>query len=193
MHARRFVGVIFGTVALGLASHAAKIQVAVYDYAGLTKAELRAAEAEAGRYYRPEGIEFDWTRCGAHGWSEITCAKVVRPRALIINLLPQKMAARATGDADALGFAWSGTHIAGVLCARATELAEEARMPRPQVLGMVMAHELGHLLLGARAHEHSGIMVAHWTADRVVLLRAQPFFVANARRRLEQVAAQIAG
>jgi hypothetical protein len=32
------------------------------------------------------------------------------------------------------------------------------------MLGSVMAHEIGHLLLGSHAHAISGIMRGHWSA-----------------------------
>jgi hypothetical protein len=38
-----------------------------------------------------------------------------------------------------------------------------------RVLGHVMAHELGHLLLGSNAHSLQGIMSPHWQGDELYL------------------------
>jgi hypothetical protein len=36
-----------------------------------------------------------------------------------------------------------------------------------EILGYVMAHELGHLLLGSNAHSREGIMQAHWESQQL--------------------------
>ena len=48
--------------------------------------------------------------------------------------------------------------------------AEQTGLGLPQILGAVIAHELGHLLLGANSHSKIGLMRAHWS--REVLLAA---------------------
>jgi hypothetical protein len=35
------------------------------------------------------------------------------------------------------------------------------------ILGGVVAHELGHLLLGSNSHGHTGIMRAHWEHEQL--------------------------
>src|SRR5437016_14371766 len=35
------------------------------------------------------------------------------------------------------------------------------------ILGDVLAHELGHLLLGSNAHSRDGIMQPHWTREQL--------------------------
>jgi hypothetical protein len=37
----------------------------------------------------------------------------------------------------------------------------------PIILGSVIAHEIGHLLLGPNAHMESGIMQAQWTREQL--------------------------
>jgi hypothetical protein len=45
------------------------------------------------------------------------------------------------------------------------ELDEEWHVGLARVLGHVMAHELGHLLLGSNAHSRQGIMRRQWYGD----------------------------
>jgi hypothetical protein len=40
--------------------------------------------------------------------------------------------------------------------------AEQERVNPAQLLGLAVAHEFGHLLLGAKAHSATGIMRANW-------------------------------
>jgi len=40
------------------------------------------------------------------------------------------------------------------------------------ILGSVMAHEIGHMLLGSHAHAISGIMRGHWERDDLLSIRA---------------------
>jgi hypothetical protein len=35
------------------------------------------------------------------------------------------------------------------------------------MLGAVMAHELGHLLLGEHSHSSEGLMQAHWSTEQL--------------------------
>jgi hypothetical protein len=41
-------------------------------------------------------------------------------------------------------------------------LARRSRSFEPHILGHVIAHEMGHLLLGTKAHSVGGLMRAHW-------------------------------
>jgi hypothetical protein len=50
---------------------------------------------------------------------------------------------------------------------RATELQSAWNVALSDILGNVMAHELGHLLLGSNAHASAGIMQARWKDEEV--------------------------
>jgi hypothetical protein len=53
------------------------------------------------------------------------------------------------------------------------------------VLGHVMAHEIGHLLLGRESHGSSGLMSARWTADeQASLVRGELRFSSDDAARL---------
>ena len=48
----------------------------------------------------------------------------------------------------------------------------------PLILGDVIAHELGHLLLGTNSHSPTGIMCANWDHDYLTLaLRGRQLFL----------------
>ena len=50
---------------------------------------------------------------------------------------------------------------------RATELHANWNVGLADILGNVMAHELGHLLLGSNSHAGTGIMRAHWQGEEL--------------------------
>jgi hypothetical protein len=41
-------------------------------------------------------------------------------------------------------------------------LEQKAHLGSETILGLVMAHEVGHLLLGSHSHSTSGIILASW-------------------------------
>lgn len=46
--------------------------------------------------------------------------------------------------------------------------------PSPQLLGHVIAHELGHMLMGTLSHAETGVMEAHWTRHEMQQLQMHP-------------------
>lgn len=183
MRARRVLVLYLLSLPWASLAAASTLKVAVYNYAGISSAELQAAEVETSRYFRPADINFVWLQCQARRWRRASCPADIGPRALVLDLLPRDMASPTLTE-GALGYAWPGTKIAGVLCAPVGELADEAQMPRFEVMGMVMAHEIGHLLLGPHSHARRGIMEPNWEASRLRSLRRGPYFEAGAERRL---------
>jgi len=51
--------------------------------------------------------------------------------------------------------------------ARAQELGVTSNQGVDRILGSVMAHELGHLLLGLNSHSVTGLMRARWGNDEL--------------------------
>jgi hypothetical protein len=81
----------------------------------------------------------------------------------------------------ALGFAVVTMHAvyAPVFYDRGTGIAGLGIAPASQILGLAIAHEIGHLLLCSREHARDGLMRAQWSgADlhlaTVELLRFHP-------------------
>jgi hypothetical protein len=58
---------------------------------------------------------------------------------------------------------WLGT----VLADRVAAMAARAPADAGTLLGRVIAHEIGHLLLGTASHSRSGLMRARWTDDEL--------------------------
>ena len=77
------------------------------------------------------------------------------------------------------GFA-TGRDLASVFYERVKDLAWGADKDGneiPLILGNVIAHEVGHLLLGTNSHSPAGIMCANWDQEYVRLaMRGHQFF-----------------
>jgi hypothetical protein len=42
--------------------------------------------------------------------------------------------------------------------------------PSPALLGHVIAHEVGHMLMGTLSHAPDGVMVAHWSQNDMIVM-----------------------
>ena len=73
------------------------------------------------------------------------------------------------GNSDVFGMAFLSAEGTGcysdVFYERARELHNSWNFPLAVVMGNVMAHELGHLLLGSNSHASAGIMRARWQSE----------------------------
>lgn len=128
-----------------------RLAVAVYDYAGVEPATLAAAERIAGDVYLRAGIEIEWVE--PDGFEDAAT--------LYVNLLSKDMASPFFGLKETVGFATPGSLTANAIYDRVREIAHERRLPCGVMLGYVIAHELGHLLLPAHSHSDSGLMRAN--------------------------------
>jgi len=161
------------------AAHAAEeaeggpLNVVVCDSAGVPIQALTAAERGASSIFQRIGLRMEWLDCSAahvtdqkdREW-DITWHRPRDPADVILEVLPplrsrdgvQETAgiARQPGDG-------SPGVSAGVFYRRAHDLARLGDASEAQILACLLAHELGHLLLGPGAHASSGIMQPEWS------------------------------
>jgi hypothetical protein len=83
-----------------------------------------------------------------------------------VNILPRTMAQVLMRHHSELGAAVTLPHgfgrHASVFYHRVDELAESGGASRALLLGHIMAHEIGHLLLGVNSHSATGLMHVPW-------------------------------
>jgi hypothetical protein len=127
-----------------------RLVVTVFDYAGAGSRDIDVAERIVADTYRRAGVAIDWLDA---------CVQDALP-GLLLNLLPNAMANRASCPDSALGVAVPGTTVASVFYDKVNEAAMRYRVAPRALLAHAMAHEIGHLLLGPGAHSPSGIMQA---------------------------------
>jgi hypothetical protein len=151
-----------------------KIKILVYDYAKLASQPLSQSLEETAEVFRRAGIEPEW--CVGTATIEQCLAEKRQSGGpvLRLNLLDETMAARVPRDAKEVGFAQREVAYVNVL--RVQHMAQQGQFQAKVVLGHIIAHELGHVLLGPNAHSRKGLMSAtlgkkeleeaHWGALR---------------------------
>jgi hypothetical protein len=162
-------------VALTLAGTNLKLTVLVYNYAAIPGGTLVSTKREAARIYKRIGIETEWVDCPltAREWARFPdCPVRPRPTDVIVRIVSQTMAERLPHDDNSLGFAQLPEDgrvgiFANVFPSAAEQIAKPNGIRPSAVLASVIAHEIGHLLLGAGSHSLNGIMSAHWRPDEL--------------------------
>jgi hypothetical protein len=141
-----------------------------YRYS-ISAEEFGRARRLAGSILGAGGVSVSWLQC----WSDdrkrtplsAGCRHPLGPNELILHVV-RATDANSASNRESLGFsmidpqAGAGT-VATVYSDRVAALARDVRMDGADLLGLAMAHELGHLLMGTNEHAARGLMRAIWT------------------------------
>ncbi len=145
------------------------VTVWVYNYSNVPAGTVEEAEVITTWVMEQAGLGVEWVefRPGVR--------RPLRSSDLVLRLVPEAMIANWGLDGKHLAFSLvppdsQSNYIAGVITDRVEEVAGRERYPLAMVLGHVMAHELGHLLLGNKRHSVAGIM--SFPVNRGYLVRA---------------------
>ncbi len=139
--------------------------VRVLNLAETDRASLASAFAVADTVYRATGIAVTWKWC-----SEPTvCAAQLDPTEVWLRVAPG--AARDSDDgglsSDSLGYSVVGSErgsLSTVFVGSVESLARQANVSAAELLGVIVAHELAHLILNSSRHAESGLMRHGWSA-----------------------------
>jgi len=147
------------------------ITVQIQDHAHVPEASLSKAAAMVTRMYERIGVRIQWT--GVVRWDggharfdhrEETSHDALGQLTIII--LNPKMADRGRVAPGVLGFAAVPDEgmgrIAYAVYDRVRSIALEVPTSDSNLLGFVMAHEIGHLMLPRGSHTRSGLMKSDW-------------------------------
>jgi len=140
------------------------ISILVYNMADVPLDILRGAEREASRVFSQAGVGVKWFDCSA-GLSDVGSQDVCQEGWGPINLGLRVLAKpRASGNlqGERFGFAISPGLASAYYDYRARFISDEFGMGLPLILGCVIAHEIGHLLLAPNSHSAEGVMQADW-------------------------------
>jgi hypothetical protein len=178
-----FVGVLLGVLSMTGAGwsqeagardsrlSASELVVAVYDDAGVEAEIVRQAEVEAERVFQAAGIEVRWRNVQwerGTGLTSVTAGEI--SQRLTVRIVPHSRDL----PGEIFGLAFIGDDGRGrqadVFYDGIARLSVHGSHDPAVLLGAVMAHELGHLLLGSNSHSATGIMRGRW--DKGDLQRA---------------------
>jgi hypothetical protein len=145
------------------------IRVRVNNYTQASPAMIAGAEREAGRILGNAGLRTAWLDCpSGHstGDPQDPCREPLEATDIALRVLSES--SRNKFQDTAFGFAVVPL-LASVYYDYVAHLArsDNAEFEIPIILGCVIAHEIGHLLLGSNSHSVSGIMQGHWERGQV--------------------------
>jgi hypothetical protein len=146
------------------------VTVALYDDVQLSEEVLTQAADEATRIFHKAGVTTLWIACKSSKSDATPDPRCQGPpglRHLALRVVP-----RSWKSSDSIfGVAFlseRGTGAYGDIFYDSVEkLHRDWGASLPRVLGHVMAHELGHLLLGSNAHSREGIMRPSWHGNEL--------------------------
>jgi hypothetical protein len=145
------------------------ITIRVYDYTHAKPRVLIEAERAAATILEKSGVEAVWVDCLKDDASPSVpaCVASADPTNLTLRILPDSMSNRLRQvHGDALGFAMLAEPLncdAWIFYGRVEEFSLKQQLTFESLLGGVIAHELGHLLLGENVHANAGLMHGHWS------------------------------
>ena len=138
--------------------------VSVFNDAEVDAVSLARGEGQAAKILRRAQVDLTFLEC-KHGGS----ARCLQPDdghfSLRVVRRSQNLRSEAFGVAflDEVGH---GTQ-ADVFFDEVQRLSANTKVDVSELLGHVIAHELGHLILGSHAHSASGIMSPRWEASEL--------------------------
>lgn len=149
------------------------LQVRIDDRAAVSDAILRSAKAVATRIYWNIDVSLVWIEPAAaapHARAGRETRIVPDDTATLrIIIVAPGLAERIHADPKALGVAADDArqsgHVAYVFYDRVRMLSARYEQHGGAILGHVMAHELGHLLLPYDTHAESGLMRVDWSRE----------------------------
>ena len=167
-----------------------QVVIGVQNLARLSPRELSSAKAEAAEVFQKAGVKLEWVEMQIPPEGVAALSPELPGMSAYLTLPPPQMVSFLSEDRCRLGFA-AGNRV-WVFSERVRLLALEADVPYPVVLGHVMAHEIGHVLLGPNSHFPTGIMAPHFGTAEIRdisrgLLRFNPNQAAQMRQRLARM------
>jgi hypothetical protein len=173
------------------------IEVHICNYSTVSVQSTALAEQETATIFERIGVKVAWVTCSVAPREGVRVKEFGdAPPVFLIRLLSKSMADKLRAGADILGSArLSENDSFGVMgdvyadSARGLWHGKEFEV----MLGRIIAHELGHLLLGKNGHSAVGIMQARLgRKDAEPAQQVATFFPSEAKRIRGQVIARMA-
>ena len=165
------------------------ITISVYNDAGVPAGTLRQAEEEAQEVFQQAGIEVRWLHCSPapiapeEEKESSACREAVYPEHLQLRIARRPIGlTRATMGISYLSEDGKGCY-ADLFYEQMEELHEKSKVGLASLLGHVVAHETGHLLLGTNSHAPRGIMRSVWEGEELASASKGVLFFSGSESR----------
>lgn len=168
-----------------------EITVYVYNVAQVSHGMLRSAENGAAKVFEVAGIRTTWREphssipedleAGSRGDPWI-------PTNIALRIYTRPMMNERPLNEGVMGFVLRfETNSAVILYDRVHDLAVAERTEVAPILGISMAHEIGHLLLRSREHGSQGVMRRNWSSTNLQsAAQSGLHFTAEQSRRIRE-------
>jgi hypothetical protein len=171
-----------------------QITVRIRNYARIDPGVLFNAETVASKILQEARVDTVWVVCfDGSAWSkDMACTNLPGPMVLTVNVLPFSKSQAFPLRGDVFGYAIEDGEQgfgcdAWIFNDRIKSFALGRELSVAQLLGHVLAHELGHMLLGANSHSGMGLMRAHWSSRELLAAdHGGLFFSASERGRIRK-------
>jgi hypothetical protein len=145
------------------------IRVRVDNYTQASPAILAGAEREASRILGKAGLTTVWLDCPVGHSTAVPqdpCREPLEATDIVLRVISESTQNKFQDTV--FGFAVHPV-LASVYYEYAMRLAksDDAEFELPVILGCVIAHEIGHLLLGQNSHSAAGVMQAQWERKQI--------------------------
>jgi hypothetical protein len=151
-----------------------RVRARVLDHGDTGTGVVSAAETIVDRAYARAGVTFAWQSCDpSRDPSTDACVGPAGPNDVSIRIVDREPRTENPGAEIQGGCAiplrlWAASGIVYVYSDRVRRVSDEGGVPAALVLGTIVAHEIGHLLLPG-GHSPRGIMRALMTRREWIL------------------------
>jgi hypothetical protein len=141
------------------------LRISVYNDAGIPYGTLKDAENVSSQIFKESGIHIVWLNCFVR--EKPSNFGAMCEQAVSKGLLHVRVGRHSLNLRDSvLGISYLSDDGEGsqadIFYEAIEQLYPNTAVQPAIILGHVMAHEIGHLLLGTNSHSPWGIMCAHW-------------------------------
>ena len=141
-----------------------ELAVGIYNYSEAPRATMAQAKEQASEILGRAGIKLRWVDCPVSSPAPKkdsenlrACQQVMDFGGVTLRIIPERMAVGLQLHDSTLGVTIP-PDVAVALYQRTQDVAVRLGLSEHEVLGPIIAHELGHLLLGEQRHSVAGIM-----------------------------------
>jgi hypothetical protein len=153
-------GLLAGPSAEGQVTDRSTVRVVLTDMVELPADALKRAKAEAAGLFERSQIDLVWID-----------AEMCHARCLFVRIIAKPIGTKGVRNPFVVGVAPGTPEVRGkfawVFYDRIRAYSAELGLQASQMLGHVIAHELGHLLLPHEAHSLVGVMRPAWDRAQV--------------------------
>ena len=168
-----------------------RLSVFVFNDAQVSAGILSRAELRAAIIFERAGLQLTWVnRAHESDAHPSSLSALGATNHLVLRIVPHgARSARAEFGVAFLGRDGTGRY-GDVFWGNIEELHRNCQIDAAGILGSVMAHEIGHLLLGAHGHAISGIMRGRWEDNelRQIAMGTLVFLPAQKKRMRTRMA-----